>query len=258
MSKIVVMIVDRQSFSRTGLRQTIAQGDSTEAIEIIECDPGAGGNKAISQVDAASPDVVLLDVGYPDRDGLELCRTIHNVCPQIKIVMLTTNPIEDDGELFEAIESGAAAYLRTRQCSPSELTATIAQAAKGEYPVDYCVSNKPAVALRILRQFQQISCNVRREDDIITPLNPREVEILTSVANGKLNKEIGDILGMTEWAIKKHVSNILRKLNANDRAHAVVLAMRSGLVPAQPNIWTGRRKGDILVESSDTFRIDSN
>jgi DNA-binding NarL/FixJ family response regulator len=112
--------------------------------------------------------------------------------------------------------------------------------------------------LRVLREFQEVLINIRKEDDIITPLNQQEVEILTLVANGKANKEVADILGMSESGIKQRVSNILRKLNANNRAHAVVLAIRSCSFLARPNISIGRRRGDILVEASDAVRIDSN
>ena len=116
MRKIVVMIVDRQPFARAGLRQAMAEGSSAEAIEIIECDPGVDGNNAVALIDAAPPDVVLLDIGYPDREGLALCRKIFSNCPQIRVVMLTNNPVEDPDELFEALRSGAAAYVMTRYC----------------------------------------------------------------------------------------------------------------------------------------------
>jgi len=258
MRKIVAMIVDRQPFSRAGLRQAIEQGSSAEAIEVMECDPGVDGSYAVAQIDAAPPDVVLLNIGYPDRDGLALCRKIYGSCPPIKVVMLTNNPIEDPDELFEALRSGAAAYVMTRYCSPQELAKTIERASNGEHPIDDNLSNKPEVALRVLRQFQEMAFNVRKEDDITTPLNSKEVEILTLVAKGTGNKEIGAILRVSDGAVKKHISNILRKLNANDRAHAVVLAIRGGLISVQPDLSIGRRSGDILVEASGPIRIGSN
>jgi DNA-binding NarL/FixJ family response regulator len=163
--------------------------------------------------------------------------------------MLTRNPIEDNDELFEAIRSGAVAYLVTRKCSSAEIITTVERASSGEYPIDDNVINNPEVSLRVLRELQEVLSDIRKEDDIITPLNQREIEILTLIANGNGSKEVGDILGMSESGIKQRVSNILRKLNANNRAHAVVIAMRSCLFLAQPNISIGRRRGDILVEA---------
>jgi two-component system response regulator DegU len=112
------MVADELSFLRTELRQAILQGHGAETIEIIECDPGVDGNDAVAQIDAISPDVVLLDINFPHRDGLVLCRKIVRSTPQTKVVILTSNPSEDDDELFEAIKSGASAYLRTESCTP--------------------------------------------------------------------------------------------------------------------------------------------
>jgi DNA-binding NarL/FixJ family response regulator/vacuolar-type H+-ATPase subunit H len=253
MGKIVVMVADELSFLRTELRQAILQGHGAETIEIIECDPGVDGNDAVAQIDAISPDVVLLDINFPHRDGLVLCRKIVRSTPQTKVVMLTSNPSEDDDELFEAIKSGASAYVMTQSWTPQEFTETIERASRGEYPINDSVSNKPQVALRVQKQFEEIICNVTKKDDISTPLNPKEVEILAFVVKGKANKEIGAILGITESAVKKHISSILRKLNANDRAHAVVLAVRNGLVAIEPNVSISRSSSDALAEVSDTM-----
>jgi len=251
--KIVVMIIDEQPSLRTKLRQLMAQGNGSEAIEIIECDSGVDGNEAVAQIDTISPDVVLLDINFPYRDGLVLCRKIVRRTPQTKVVMLTTNPVEDDDELFEAIKSGASAYLMIESCTPQEFTTIIKRASRGEYPINDSVSNKPQIALRVQKQFEEIICNVRKEDDISTPLNPKEVEILALVVKGKANKEIGSILGISESSVKKHISSILRKLNANDRAHAVVLAVRNGLVSIQPNASINNYHSDTLDEASDTI-----
>lgn len=262
MKSINVLIADGQLFVRAGLRQAILQGDNTDVINIIECGTGRDGDEVIARIQANSPDVVVLDVGYPDKDGLELCQKVVRIMRQIKVVMLTTNPEEDDDELFDAIRSGAAAYIKSQHCAPLELAETIKRASRGEYPIDVSVLSRPQVALRVLKHFQAIELNFRKEDDIAAPLNANELEILNLVAKGKSNKEIGDRLGQSDGVIKKHVSNILRKLHANDRAHAVTLAMRSGLISSEHNISMGqiigRRHGDIIVEASDSTRIWQN
>ena len=257
MRTIVVMIVDSRPFFRAGVRQVIPQGNSPDAMEVLECDPGENGNEAIAQIAAESPDIVLLDIGYPFLNGLELCKKIVRTFPQTKVVILSANPLEDD-ELFEVIKTGAAAYLRSEHCSPTELPEIIERASRGEYPINDSVSKKPKVAWRVLRQFQEMASGVRKEDDILSPLTSKEVQILTLVAEGNANKQIANILGISEQTIKNRVRVILRKLNANDRAHAVVLALRNGWFPIQPDRNWGRRRGDTVSEAPDPSRMYPN
>jgi two-component system response regulator DegU len=243
MRKITLMIVDSQPFFRSGVRQALSQGNNLEAMDIIECDPGDAGNDAITQISANSPDIVLLDIGYPFLNGLELGKKIARSFPGTGVVVLSTNPDEDEDELFEVIKIGAVAYLRSKHCSPTELIETIRRASSGEYPINDCVSSKPKVAWRVLRQFQDMASMGRSIEDITTPLTPKEVQILTHIAEGNSNKRIANILGISEQTIKNHVSAILRKLNANDRAHAVFIAIRNGLISIQLD-QSGNRRGE--------------
>jgi two-component system response regulator DegU len=233
MRKITLMIVDGQPFFRAGVLQALAQDSHSETIQTIECDPGDDGSEAISQIAASSPDIVLLDIGYPFLNGLELGKKIARSFPGTGVVMLSANPDEDDDELFEVIKIGAVAYLRSRHCTPEELVNTIRRASNGEYPINEAVSSKPKVAWRVLRQFQDMASMGKSLEEITTPLTPKEVQILTHIAEGNSNKRIANILGISEQTIKNHVSAILRKLNANDRAHAVFIAIRNGLITIQ-------------------------
>ncbi|MCJ7523188.1 MAG: response regulator transcription factor [Dehalococcoidia bacterium] len=241
MRKITLMIVDSQPFFRSGVRQALSQGNNLEAMDILECDPGEDGNEAIRQITANSPDIVLIDIGYPFLNGLEMGKKIARSFPGTGVVILSTNPDEDDDELFEVIKIGAVAYLRSKHCSPTELLETIKRASSGEYPINECVSSKPKVAWRVLRQFQDMASMGRTLEDITTPLTPKEVQILTHIAEGNSNKRIANILGISEQTIKNHVSAILRKLNANDRAHAVFIAIRNGLISIQIDQSRNRR-----------------
>jgi len=227
MHKIVVMIIDSEPFFRAGLRQALSQQDG---LEILECDPEAGGKTAIAQITASSPDVALLDIGYPTLLGLDLGKKIARSFPATKVVMLSANPNEDDDELFEVIKSGAVAYLRSKDCTPTTLVETIRRASHGEYPINDSVSSRPKVAWRVLRQFQDLAAMGMTIEDITTPLTSKEVQILNHIAEGNTNKRIASLLGISEQTIKNHVSAILRKLNANDRAHAVFLALRNGWI----------------------------
>jgi two-component system response regulator DegU len=233
MRKTTVMIVDSQPFFRAGVLQALSQDSLSESIESIECDPGEDEGEAISRIAASSPDIVLLDIGYPFLNGLELGKKIARSFPGTGVVMLSANPHEDDDELFEVIKTGAVAYLRSRHCTPSELADTIRRASNREYPINEAVTSRPKVAWRVLRQFQDMASVGKSLEEITTPLTPKEVQILTQVAEGNSNKRIAGILGISEQTIKNHVSAILRKLNANDRAHAVFIAIRNGLISVQ-------------------------
>jgi len=244
------MIVDSQPFFRSGVRQALSQGNNLEAMDILECDPGENGNEAITQITANSPDIVLLDIGYPFLNGLDLGKKIARSFPGTGVIVLSTNPDEDEDELFEVIKIGAVAYLRSKHCSPTELVDTIKRASSGEYPINECVSSKPKVAWRVLRQFQDMASMGRTLEDITTPLTPKEIQILTHIAEGNSNKRIANILGISEQTIKNHVSAILRKLNANDRAHAVFIAIRNGLISIQLDHTANR--GEKVASSSPT------
>ena len=258
MRTIVVMIVDSRPFFRAGVRQVIPQGNSPDAMEVLECDPGENGNEAIAQIAAESPDIVLLDIGYPFLNGLDLCKKIVRTFPQTKVVILSANSLEDGDELFEVIKTGAVAYIRSKYCSPAEFTEILERTSRDEYPINDSVGQKPKVAWRVLRQFQEMTSGVRKDDDILIPLTSKEAQILTLVAEGNANKQIANILGISEQTIKNRVRVILRKLNANDRAHAVVLALRNGWFPIQPDRNWGRRRGDVISEAPDPSRIYPN
>ena len=234
MPRISVMIVDSQPFFRAGVRQALSGEDSVELIEIMECDPGDDGREAMTQIAEQSPDVVLLDIDYPYLSGLELGKGIVRNHPGTKLVILSANPESDDDELFEVIKIGAVAYLRSRECTSEEIVQSIIRASEGEYPINDSVSGRPKVAWRVLRQFQDMASMGKSIEDITAPLTAKEVQILTHIAEGNSNKRIAGILGISEQTIKNQVSAILRKLNANDRAHAVFLAIRKGWISTQP------------------------
>jgi len=258
MSKTTVMIVDSQPFFRAGVLHALGQDILGDSVEAIECDPGEDEAEAINQIAAKSPDIVLLDIGYPFLNGLELGKKIARTFPGTGVVMLSANPHEDDDELFEVIKIGAVAYLRSRQCTPSELADTIRRASNREYPINEAVTSRPKVAWRVLRQFQDMASAGKSLEEITTPLTPKEVQILTHVAEGNSNKRIATILGISEQTIKNHVSAILRKLNANDRAHAVFIAVRNGLISVQMSQEGGQHPAKAATKQQGAPRAYPN
>jgi len=224
MSEIAVVIIDRQAFFRSGVRQALSERAGFRVLE------GAPSDESLDIIEAESPDVVLLDINYPALSGLELGRKIARRYPNSKVVMLSPNSSDD--ELFEVIKTGAVAYIN-KNTTTEELVSVIKRACLGEYPINDSLITRPAVAEHVLRQFRDIVSAGRVMETVTAPLTYRETQILNYVAQGNSNKQIAHILEISEQTIKNHVSSILRKLNANDRAHAVALAMRNGWIPAE-------------------------
>ena len=220
-AKTKVMIIDEQAFFRAGVRQALSQqGD----IEVIECEPS---KDTISVIEANLPDVTLLGSDLATYSGLELGRKIARNFPNTRVIILSPDP--NDEELFEIIRSAAVACL-SKNTPPEELVDTIKRASHGEYPINETVMNRPVIAKHVLQQFQDMAMLGEKMDAVVAPLTQRERQILNYIADGNTNKQIAHILEISEQTIKNHVSAILRKLNANDRAHAVVLAIKKGWI----------------------------
>jgi len=217
-SEVVVAIIDRSEFFRAGVRQKLsAQRD----FRLMDCDPD---QEPLKFIDAYSVDVVLLDIDYPISKGLELGRAITRHYRNTRVIMLSS--YFNGEELFETIKTGAAAYIDKRT-STEDLVSTIRRASRGEYPINDSIIARPAIAERVLRQFQEMASMGLVKEKVAAPLTHREIQILSYIANGSTNKQVAHVLGISEQTIKNHVSAILRKLNANDRAHAVALAIRN-------------------------------
>jgi DNA-binding NarL/FixJ family response regulator len=220
----MVMIIDRQVSFRASLREALSQQAD---LKISDTSPG---DNLLGMIEADSPDVILLDIDFPSRSGLELGREIVRRYPSVRLIMLS--PSLDDGELFEAIKTGAVAYL-SKDTTAEKLVSTIRQTFRGAYPINDSLLARPKIAEHVLRQFQDLVSMGKTMETITAPLTQRETQILNYIADGNSNKQIAHILEISEQTIKNHVSSILRKLNANDRAHAAVMAIRRGWISAE-------------------------
>ncbi len=224
MDKITVMIIDEQEFFRAGVRQALSQQSD---FKILDCDPA---REPLELIEANLPDVALLGSDLATLSGLDLGRKIARLYPNTKVIMLSPNP--NDEELFEVIKTAAVACLN-KKATAEELVSTIRRAYNGEYPINESLITRPTVAKHVLKQFQDIASIGKAMEAVAAPLTRRETQILNYIAEGNSNKQIAYILEISEQTIKNHVSSILRKLNANDRAHAVALAMRNGWLLAE-------------------------
>jgi len=224
MDKIKVVIIDEQAFFRAGVHQVLSERPE---FDVIDCDTT---QDPLGTIDANLPDVVLLGSDLATLSGLELCRKITRHYPNTKVIVLSPDP--NDEELFEVIRTAAVACL-SKSATGDDLASTITRARNGEYPINDSVITRPTVAKHVLEQFEEVASMGKAMENVVAPLTNRETQILKHIANGNSNKQIARILQISEQTIKNHVSAILRKLNANDRAHAVALALRSGWISAE-------------------------
>lgn len=211
---IRLVIADDQALVRAGLRLILEAEDDLDVVA-----EAADGEDAIAIILASRPDVVLMDVRMPRTDGITATRRLraeHADAPPV--LMLTT--FEDDEVLWGAIESGAAGFLLKDSPADDLVTAIRTTAAGGSW-LD------PRVTPRLLARLRAAP---RADTDVLERLTSREVEVLAMMARGHTNSEIAAGLYVSERTVKSHVSSIFVKLEARDRAAAILLAYRSGLV----------------------------
>jgi DNA-binding NarL/FixJ family response regulator len=197
---IASMLSDRQKFTVVG-----EAGDGVEAVRV-----------AIE----TKPDLVLLDIHMPKRDGLETIKILKQELPETEVVMLTVS--DDEEDLFEAIKAGAKGYL-LKNLHPQQLYAVLEGIGQGEA----AISGK--MASKILQELNQSGQEPAEETDP-DALTEREVEVLEQVVTGATNKEIAATLHITENTVKIHLRNILEKLHVQNRIQAAVRAVHTGLV----------------------------
>jgi len=208
-----VVVADDHALVRDGI---------SSLLEAAGFDVVAQANDGMEAVHAASslqPDLVLMDISMPGMDGLEALRMIKAEQPQIKIVMLTVS--EDDQDLLEALRSGAQGYL-LKSMDATSFVKSLEQLETGDMAVDPNVVNKIVGGYLELAQG-----NPSPSKEILTP---REIELLSLVADGLSNKAIGQRLSVSENTVKYHVRQILDKLGVQNRTEAVTSAIRLGLI----------------------------
>src|SRR5262249_19846037 len=204
--------VDEHTVVRQGLRFLLEQ---QVGIEVVG--EAADGAQAIGLVREHVPSVVLLDLLMPGTDGLTALREIKRISPATTVVVLTSH--QSDAGLFDAIKAGAGSYV-LKTASVETVVEAVRAAARGGGVVD------PRVAAKVLEEM-------RRPRDVAAPdqLSRREVDVLAALARGRSNKEIARQLSISDETVKTHVSNILSKLQLEDRTQAAIYALQQRLVP---------------------------
>ena len=177
-------------------------------------------------IDNLPPDVALVDVDGALKTGIELAGRIKRHSPNVAVIIISSNP--DDNQHFQALKAQAVACI-SKELDPDQMIDIIRRVVRGEYPINDSIIKRPGLAEQVLQRFQDLSTQ-SETNGLISPLTPRETEILNYVANGLINKQIAAELDISEQTIKNHVTSILRKLNANARTEAVVIAIKQGLI----------------------------
>jgi DNA-binding NarL/FixJ family response regulator len=210
-----VLIVDDHDLFRSGLRNLLEE----EGVQIVG--EAASGQEALDIVRELAPDVVVMDLNMPGMGGVEATRHISSIAPLTRVLMLTIS--DQDNDVIDAILAGACGYL-LKDSSIQELLAGIRAAALGESLIS------PAIAAKVLQRVRASSSQPEIETTIRSELSDREIEVLKLIANGKDNAMIAAELHISPKTVKNHISNILMKLQIENRIQAAVYAVRSGIV----------------------------
>jgi two-component system NarL family response regulator len=213
---IRVLIADDHALFRRGLNMVL---ESEGGIEVVA--EAEDGVDALVKAEEFAPDVVLMDVRMPRLSGIEACRSVREVVPSAKILMLTVSDEEDD--LFEAMKAGAAGYL-LKEISIDEVGKSVRGVHHGQRLVT------PSLATKLITEFAGMPGRHAARGVEIPQLTPRELEVLRHVADGATNRGVASRLGISGNTVKNHVRNILEKLRLHSRMEAVLYAMRERLL----------------------------
>lgn len=208
--KIRVLLVDDHEVVRVGLRSLLSQEPGIEVV-------GEAGSatEAVAQAARLRPDVAIIDVRLPDRSGVEACREIRADIPELKVIMLTS--YSDDRAVLASVMAGASGYL-LKQIRGQEMAWAIESVATGHTVLD------PAVTQQVLDRMTQLAAG--SQPDEITDLSAQERRVLALVAEGKTNKEIASILGLSDKTVKNYLSHVFEKLGLSRRAEAAAFFAR--------------------------------
>lgn len=195
--------------------------ESEGDIEVVG--EAADGEDALKAVEDHIPDVVLIDVIMPKKDGIEATREIKGFFPHVGVVVLSGH--EEQQFIFDALKAGASGYL-LKTAELEEVVETVKAAARGEGRMD------PTMASRVLSEFQ--SYQEQETSEVYQALTPREREILNFMGRGLPNKSIATRLSISERTVTTHVANIYSKLHVNNRVSAIQEAMRRRILDYNP------------------------
>jgi DNA-binding NarL/FixJ family response regulator len=210
-----VVLVDDHDLFRTGLRNLLEEQDG-----MIVLGEATNGVEAVALVREAAPDVVVMDLKMPAMTGVEATRLITSESPLTRVIVLTIS--DQDSDVMDAIVAGACGYL-LKDSSIENVVAGIRSASVGSSLIS------PTIASKVLQRVRATTADTDMADAIRAELSDRELEVLKLIANGKDNAQIAAELVISPKTVKNHISNILMKLQIQNRIQAAVYAVRSGI-----------------------------
>ncbi|OKL36370.1 response regulator [Domibacillus mangrovi] len=219
-----IIIIDDHQLFREGVKRIL---DFEETFNVLA--EGEDGAEALALVEEHKPDVVIMDINMPEVNGVEATRKLVDKYPDTKVIILSIH--DDENYVMHALQSGALGYLLKEMDAEELVEAVKVVAAGGSYL-------HPRVTHNLIADYRRLSNDDGKgkgfqQSEVVRPLHlltRRECEVLQLLADGKSNRGIGESLYISEKTVKNHVSNILQKMNVNDRTQAVVTAIKKGWV----------------------------
>lgn len=223
--KTNIVIIDDHQLFREGVKRIL---DFESSFDVVA--EGDDGSEAVSLIEEHKPDVVIMDINMPQINGVEATRMLIEKYPDTKVIILSIH--DDENYVTHALKTGAQGYLLKEMDADALVEAVKVVADGGSYL-------HPKVTHNLVQEYRRLAAEensgteMMHAPEIRRPLHlltRRECEVLQLLADGKSNRGIGETLYISEKTVKNHVSNILQKMNVNDRTQAVVLAIKNGWV----------------------------
>jgi DNA-binding NarL/FixJ family response regulator len=215
LDELRVLLVDDHDLFRSGLVNLLSE----HGLHVVG--EAENGDVALRLVRELAPDVVIMDLNMPGPSGVDVIRQMTSIAPLTRVVVLTISA--DDSDVINAVMGGACGYL-LKDSSVDQLIAGIRSAAAGESLIS------PQIAAKMLQILRAQRSSVDAAETIRAELSEREIEVLKLIASGNDNAEIARALFISPKTVKNHISNILMKLQMENRIQAAVYAVRSGIV----------------------------
>lgn len=223
--KTSIVIIDDHQLFREGVKRIL---DFESSFDVVA--EGDDGSEAMDLVETHKPAVVIMDINMPNMNGVEATKMLVSRYPETKVIILSIH--DDENYVQHALKTGAQGYLLKEMDADALIDAVRVVAEGGSYL-------HPKVTHNLVKEYRRLAAEEGADRDSIHTieirrplhlLTRRECEVLQLLADGKSNRAIGETLYISEKTVKNHVSNILQKMNVNDRTQAVVLAIKNGWV----------------------------